>query len=129
MAGFTARQSAGQILQKFYFFAGMASIGLAVIGAALPIMPTVPFLILAAWCFGKSNPRLEAKLLDHPRYGPHIRAWRENGAIARVGKIGATFAFAASILLGFFLMAWPWPLLPVGIAIITLSWIWTRPDR
>jgi uncharacterized membrane protein YbaN (DUF454 family) len=115
-------------MRRLYFSAGVASIGLAIIGIALPIMPTVPFLILAAWCFGKSNPRLEARLLHHPRYGPHIRAWRERGAIARIGKLGATFAFAVSILLGFAFMAWPWPLLPLGIAVVVLSWIWTRPD-
>ncbi|WP_416385509.1 YbaN family protein [Tsuneonella sp. CC-YZS046] len=115
-------------MRKFYLCAGIVSVGLGIIGVALPIMPTVPFLILAAWCFGKSNPALEARLLNHPRYGPHIRAWRENGAIPRIGKLGATFAFAASTLLGFLFMPWPWPLLPLGIAVIALSWIWSRPD-
>ena len=106
----------------------MASLGLGIVGIALPIMPTVPFLILAAWCFGKSNPALEQRLLEHPRYGPHIRLWREKRAIARIGKVGATMAFAASILLGLVLLAWPWPLLPLVIAVVALGFIWTRPD-
>jgi uncharacterized membrane protein YbaN (DUF454 family) len=116
-------------MRRVYLIAGMASVVLALIGIALPIMPTVPFLILAAWCFGKSNPAWERRLLQHPRYGPHIRAWRENGAIARIGKLGATGAFAISTLIGFAFMPWPWPLLPCAIAIIVLVWIWTRPDK
>ena len=115
-------------MRRFYHYAGICSIGLGVIGLALPILPTVPFLILAAWCFGKSNPELEQRLLDHPRFGKHIRDWRASGAIAPAGKYGATVAFAASITLTFLFTAWPWPLLPLAIAAITLSWIWTRPN-
>ena len=115
-------------MQRVYLIAGIVSVGLGIIGIALPIMPTVPFLILAAWCFGKSNPAFEQRLLNHPQYGKHIRLWRERGAIARIGKIGATFAFACSVGLGLWLMAWPWSLIPAAIAVFTLSWIWTRPD-
>ncbi|OCC24948.1 hypothetical protein MB02_05760 [Croceicoccus estronivorus] len=115
-------------MQRVYLMAGLASLGLGIIGIFLPIMPTVPFLILAAWCFGKSNPTLERRLLEHPRYGPHILLWREKRAIARIGKLGATFAFAASVLLAFVFMAWPWPLVPCAIAVVMLSWIWSRPD-
>ena len=115
-------------MQRVYLIAGIISVGLGLIGIALPIMPTVPFLILAAWCFGKSNPAFEERLLNHPHYGKHIRLWRERGAIARIGKIGATFAFACSVGFGFWFMKWPWPLIPTSIAIVALSWIWTRPD-
>lgn len=115
-------------MRRVYLIAGMASVVLGVIGILLPIMPTVPFLILAAWCFGKSNPAFEQRLLNHPRYGPHIRVWRERRAIARIGKIGSTIAFAGSIAMGFYFLTWPWPLFPAAIAVIVLSWIWTRPD-
>lgn len=115
-------------MRRIYFAAGMASVGLGLVGIALPILPTVPFLILAAWCFGKSSPALERRLLAHPRYGPHIRLWRGKRAIARIGKVGATFAFVASILLGLVFLAWPWPLLPIAIAVVVLAFIWTRPD-
>ena len=115
-------------MRRVYLIAGIASVVLGVIGIALPVMPTVPFLILAAWCFGKSNPEFEQRLLNHPQYGKHIRLWRERGAIARIGKIGATLAFSGSIAMGFYFMKWPWPLVPTVIAAVALTWIWTRPD-
>jgi uncharacterized membrane protein YbaN (DUF454 family) len=114
--------------RHLYLYAGITAVALGVIGIALPIVPTVPFLVLAAWCFGKSNPVWEERLLLHPRFGPHIRAWRERRAIARTGKWGATMAFAGSIALTLWLTPWPWPLVTVGIAVVTLSWLWTRPD-
>ena len=55
---------------------GWICVALGIIGALLPLMPTTIFLILAAGCFARSSPRLEAWLLDHPRVGPTLRAWR-----------------------------------------------------
>lgn len=115
-------------MRKLYLLVGMGSVGLGILGIALPLLPTVPFMILAAWCFGKSSPALEARLVNHPRYGRHILAWRERRAIARIGKIGATAAFIASVLLGLALLAWPWSMAPLGVAVIGSGWIWTRPD-
>lgn len=115
-------------MRTLYFLSGLGSLGLGVIGLLLPILPTVPFLILAAWCFGKSNPALEERLLAHPRYGPHILAWRERRAIARIGKIGATVALATSSIISLFALAWPWSALPSAIAVAVLTWIWSRPD-
>jgi uncharacterized protein len=113
--------------QKVWTAAGMISVALGVIGIALPLLPTVPFMILTAFCFARGNPVLEAKLLAHPRRGPPIRAWRERGAIGRAGKLGATGAFAVSIGLGFAFLGYPQSLIPLGVAVVTLSWIWTRP--
>lgn len=113
----------------FYLIAGLLSTSAGLIGIALPLLPTVPFLILAAFCFTRSSPRLEAKLLNHPRYGPHIRLWRERGAISRKGKWAATIAFAVSIALAFAFIRWPWPLASVAAAAIFGTWIWRRPGR
>ena len=62
------------------------SVGLGVIGAVLPVLPTVPFLLLAAWAASRGWPELETRLLAHPTYGPYITNWREQGAIPRRAK-------------------------------------------
>lgn len=116
------------MVRSFYLFAGLAALAFGAVGLFLPLLPTVPFLILAAFCFARSSRRLEAWLLAHPRYGPHIRGWRERGAISRRGKRAAYAALALSILIGFLLLPWPWPLLPIAAASISGSWIATRPD-
>lgn len=108
----------------------MVFIVLAVLGAFLPLLPTVPFLIAAAWAGGRGWPALERWLLDHPRYGVHIRRWRESGAVPRRAKLAAIGMMAASsIVLLFFIDAHvavklAAPLLMAAVAV----WLWTRPE-
>jgi uncharacterized membrane protein YbaN (DUF454 family) len=111
-----------------YLWAGFASLGLGAIGAFLPLLPTVPFMILAAFCFARSSPALEARLLDHKHFGPHIRRWREHSAISRRGKKAALIAFAFSAVLALLFSPFPWWLIPMTAALIGGTWIWTRPE-
>lgn len=111
-----------------YLAAGFLSLGLGAVGMFLPLLPTVPFVILAAFCFARSSPALEARLMDHAHFGPHIRRWRERGAISRRGKKAALTAFAFSALLALLLAPFPWFLIPIVAALIGGSWIWTRPE-
>ena len=115
--------------RHLYLAAGFVCIALAVIGAILPLMPTTVFVILAAYCFARSSPRLERKLLDHPTFGPHILRWREKGAISRKGKRAAAAAFAFSIVVALIFVHFPWSLAAVAAAVLIGSWIWTRPEN
>lgn len=117
-----------RVRRSLYLIAGFISIGLAVIGAILPVMPTTAFVILAAYCFARSSPKLEARLIEHPRFGPHIVRWRENGAISRPGKRAAAAAFAVSIVIALIFAPFPWSLAPVVAAVVIGGWIWTRPE-
>ena len=108
--------------------AGLLSVALGAVGAFVPLLPTVPFLILAAFCFARGAPEWEARLMDHPRYGAHLRNWRAHGVVSRKGKWAATIAFAVSILLALLFSRWPWNMAPPGVAVVTLSWLWTRPE-
>ena len=114
--------------RHLYLIAGFLSIGLGTIGAFLPLLPTVPFMILSAFCFARSSPRLEAKLLDHRHFGPHIRRWRERGAISRRGKKAALAALAFSVARALIISPGPGVRPPVVAALIGGSWIWTRPE-
>ncbi|SFR98782.1 YbaN family protein [Sphingomonas jatrophae] len=114
--------------RRLWHAGGLLAFTLGTIGIFLPLMPTVVFYIIAAWCFGRSNPEWEARLVRHPRFGPHIIAWRERGAIARLGKWAATVALTVSGALGLWLLAEPWRYAPAGIGLLVVLWIWSRPD-
>lgn len=116
------------IARRLYLAAGWASVGLGTVGIFLPILPTVPFMILAAFCFARSSPALEAKLMNHPRYGHHLVAWREKGVVSRKAKWSATVAFLASALIGGLTLTPPWSLLPAAIGLVSGTWLWQRPE-
>ncbi|AJR25741.1 MULTISPECIES: YbaN family protein [Sphingobium] len=114
--------------RHLYLACGFLSLGVGAVGAFLPLLPTVPFMILAAFCFARSSPALEARLLEHRHFGPHIRHWREKGAISRRGKKAALAAFAFSMVLALIFSPFPWFLVPAAAAAIGGTWIWTRPE-
>lgn len=109
-----------------YLVAGLLALLLGTVGIFLPLLPTVPFVLLAAFCFGRSSPRLERRLVEHATFGPHIIAWRTHRAISRKGKRAAYVAFALSAVFGFVLLDWPLSLIPVTAAALGTSWIATR---
>lgn len=111
-----------------YLLMGWLALALGGLGIFLPILPTVPFMILAAFCFARSSPKLEAWLLEHENFGHHIRAWRDHGAISRKGKIMALLAFAFSVIIALIFAKAPYSYIPILAALIGGTWIWTRPE-
>ena len=101
---------------------------LALIGVALPILPTVPFLLLAAFCFARSHPEWEQRLLNHPRYGQSLRDWRERRAIGRKAKIGAVTAMSVGVGFTWLTVGWPWVGISLAVLVVCGSWIWTRAE-
>jgi hypothetical protein len=65
---------------------GAASLVTGLVGAVLPLLPTTPFLLLAAYSFARGSPSLHAWLIEHPRLGPVIEDWQRYGAIALRAK-------------------------------------------
>ncbi len=102
---------------------------LGLIGLVLPVLPTTPFMLLAAACFAKSSPRLHGWLIHHPVFGPPIRDWQTQGAIRPKAKRMAVLAMGAVFCLSL-LMGLKWQVLLVqGLAMAgAASFILTRPD-
>jgi uncharacterized protein len=108
----------------------VVSLVLAVVGAFLPIMPTVPFILLAAWAATRSSPRLSQWLENHPRMGPPIREWRQGGVVRRSAKWYATvmMSFSAVMLA---IVARPWwvPVSAITVMSAVGLWLWQRPEH
>jgi uncharacterized membrane protein YbaN (DUF454 family) len=104
---------------------------LATAGAFLPVLPTTPFLLLAAGCFMRSSPALHQRLLDNRMFGPYIAQWQHDHTIPRAAKRKAyglaTVTFAASILLVDSVRLRVLPAC-IGLALLAfLAWLPTTP--
>jgi uncharacterized membrane protein YbaN (DUF454 family) len=117
-------------MRILFLMAGIAFLGLAIVGAFLPVVPSTIFVILAAGSFAKSSPRLEKRLLDHPRFGPALMRWRDHGAIAPPAKKLAISGMAVGFVI-FHLTVKPdlWAsLLVAAVLIASGGYVATRPD-
>ena len=114
--------------RPIYKSLGFLAVGLGAIGAVLPIMPTVPFLLLAVYFFARSSPELEQKILDHPHWGPQVLDWRERRAISRKSKTMAIGAMTAGAVFTWYTLGHPWYWISVGILVVCGSWIATRNE-
>lgn len=82
-----------------WFSLGLTSVACGIAGIILPLVPTTPFLLLAAFAFARSSPRLHAWLVSHPRLGPPIKDWQRHRAIRRRAKVVAVAAMVAFLAL------------------------------
>jgi uncharacterized protein len=108
--------------------AGLMALALGTVGIALPLLPTVPFYLLAAFCFARSRPEWAERLHSHPRWGPPLRQWRERRAIGRRAKVSALTAMAAGVAATWFALGWHWAMAPLAVMAISGTWIWTRAE-
>lgn len=109
--------------------AGAAALGAGIIGAFLPLLPTTPLVLLAAFCFSRSSARLERWLLEHRHFGPMIEDWRARRAIPRRAKRLAW----AMMAIGSAWAAWVLPAafgwIPAAVCAAVAWWMWRLPDR
>lgn len=117
-------------MRLLFLALGWLFVAIGIVGAFLPVLPTTPFLLLAVACFARSSPRLEAWLLEHPKFGPSLRNWREKGAIARKAKIAAISLMAVSYAVFWFGTSPPlWrAALVAAVMFGSATFIVTRPD-
>ena len=116
-------------MKFIWFMLGGFSLLLGSVGVVLPILPTVPFLLLSAFFFAKSSSRVHDWLLSHKIFGEMITDWYERGAINRKAKYFATLSIVSilglSLIIGLKIMV---IYIQVSVLSLVLIFIWTRPD-
>lgn len=118
-----------KLTRPLYFVAGLVFVGVGIVGYILPVMPGTIFLIIAAACFARSSAPLEAWLLDHPKLGPAVKAWRTNGAIPRRIKIVAITSMAVSFGMLLFAHISPEWMTAAGVVLLACAvFVATRPE-
>jgi len=84
--------------RALYFTVGWLSLATGVVGMFLPVLPTTCFLLLAAWCFGKSSPRWARWMYENRLFGRYLRDYREGRGIPLGVKVGSLSILWVSIL-------------------------------
>ncbi|WP_424974696.1 YbaN family protein [Dinoroseobacter sp. S124A] len=108
---------------------GSAALGLGVIGIVFPLLPTVPFLLLAAFCYARGSDRLHLWLIEHPRLGQPILDWQERGAISLRAKWMASASILAAFSISLILGVAPYVLAIQAVVLSLVSiFIWSRPS-
>ncbi len=113
--------------RALWLAAGACSLALGIVGIFLPLLPTTPFVLLAAFCFSRGSQRCETWLLQHPRFGPMVLDWRANRAVPLRAK-------QLSSLMMIFGCAWAWwampprfGWLPALLCVLVAAWLWRLP--
>lgn len=121
----------GNMLKILYQVGGSISIGLAMTGLFLPVLPTTPFVLLAIFLFGKSQPEKIQEIMQHPRLGPFVQDYLDPQGIPLKSKIKALFVLWLSILISvtFFIPLIAIKILILSIASLVSIWIWMKPTR
>ena len=114
-------------MRTTYLLIGHASLAMGFLGIFVPLLPTTPFVLLAAACYSRGSERFHTWLHEHPRFGPIISSWREHGAIGLRSKIAATVMVAASVTYSTIRLDAPWNVIAVLIGAAVLTFLLSRP--
>jgi uncharacterized membrane protein YbaN (DUF454 family) len=114
-------------LRWTWLVCGAVCLATGFVGIVLPLLPTTPFVLLAAFCFSRGSERYEQWLLNHPRFGPMVRDWRANGAVPlRAKQFASGMMFLSSILSCWLLpvhLGW----IPGTCCAVVAFWLWRLP--
>lgn len=121
--------SLAPIRRTLWLLLALACLGIALVGVAVPLLPTTPFALLAAYAAARGSTRLHRWLLASPALGSVIREWETHRAVSGRTKIVALVTMAVTaVVIG---LVAPSPVLTVGtIAVLGAvgTWLWLRPE-
>ena len=119
------------VVRALFFFVGLVSLGLAVAGIFLPVLPTTPLVLLAATCFARSYRPFHEWLVAHRLFGPMVREWHEHRSIPYRTKIFAIGMMAGALTVSIVFFVDP-PWLKAALAAFGLGlgvWMYRLPSR
>lgn len=120
-----------RVVRWIYLAAGTVALLLGIVGAVLPVLPTTPFVLVAAACYARGSTHIHGWLLRSPLAGPIIREWEEHRAMDRRVKAWAFLLMGISFTGSILMMVSPWHrlmlLLLAAVAGITLWRVPVRP--
>ncbi len=109
--------------KKLLILWGSLSLFLGLLGIALPLLPTTPFLLLSATCYFRGSDKLYCWLMAHPTLGPYIQNFREEKAISiRVKVISVSLVWITLLYCIFFVVSLLWLKLLLLLLAIAISW-------
>lgn len=108
---------------------GWSSVAAGTLGIFLPLLPTTPFLLVAAWAFARCSDRAHRWLHGHPRFGPFLEGWRTHRAIPRRAKVVAVVSLIASVAIAAAAGLPAWALAVQGLVLSAVgAYLVTRPE-
>lgn len=119
------------IIRTLYLIAGWLCVLLGLIGVILPLVPTTPFILVAAFCFSRSSERLHHYLVTHPWFGKAISDWEAYGVIPLKFKIIATVMMVTMVSYPLIFKSFHIGLKAVVVATIfmAMAYVWSRPSE
>ncbi len=112
----------------FWMIGGWVALAVGVLGVFLPLLPTTPFLLAAAFCFARGSERTYRWLLGHRLFGPPIHDWNAYGAISRRAKWAAMIAIVLVVVISY-IAGVGIPVMAIQIAVLAVvsGFILSRP--
>ena len=125
------RPHASPLIRLLLATCGVLALIVGVIGIFLPVLPTTPFLLLAAACFARASPALYRWLASSPTFGPPLQEWRRHRSIPWRAKLTAIALMSVSIAVSamFFVRPWWGKLALVAVGLAVGIWLYRRPSR
>jgi uncharacterized membrane protein YbaN (DUF454 family) len=109
-----------KLKQKILFIAGTISVAIGVVGIFVPLLPTTPFLLLAAACYMRSSERFYRRLLNNRFFGPYIRNYMEGRGVPLRIKIYMIALLWTTISLSIFLIS-PGIVVKIVLAVVAIG--------
>lgn len=124
-----APRLASPLARALLMIVAVVSLGLALLGAVTPGLPSTEFVLLAAWASARSSPRLHAWMLRHRLLGPLLNDWNNGRRIRRQAKWGASISMALCAVLMALTVPHIWLVAPAIVCMAGVQiWIWKRPE-